>query len=519
MNLNKIVLLCALAISGCNKDAIPNNNEHSHEVSPDKPVVSLTEAQKWKSESGVLEKDSNQSIFITNYEIPVDLSLVRSVAFKIEPKFGTVAEPFGGVFSASYFKNNGYDKATSIVVPVYGMYSNYDNTIDFKITFNDGSVASFKKALYVPEYKNLNHKLEKLDTTDQIEGGNKVSFSYFAMQSKTSQGMVIADVDGNIRWVFNELEQDKVANRSGLFFNGEFVRQRKSDLVIQTLTGVQRVVPIKTNIERMYPNHEISIGKTGIFTCISGYIDGVRKRESVVIEVNPNTGEVIHTWDLGEILTKAIVDGGESPDDFVGKGIVRDWFHMNSVIYDKSDDSIIVSSRENFVIKLDYKTGDIKWIFGDETKMWGQYASLMAFAISTKDIPPIGQHSLSIEKNGDLLMFNNGHESEHQPDHKLTGESLATSLVTAYKVDSENKTADLTWSYDGGVKCDICSSAYRKGDDYLITYSSVDMHNRLLRHEEIKIVDNAGGLKAGFRFNGMCLVWNTKIINPNIIYK
>ena len=31
---------------------------------------------------------------------------------------------------------------------------------------------------------------------------------------------------------------------------------------------------------------------------------------------------------------------------------------------------LIISSRENFVICLDYETGAIRWILGDETKKW-----------------------------------------------------------------------------------------------------------------------------------------------------
>ena len=62
---------------------------------------------------------------------------------------------------------------------------------------------------------------------------------------------------------------------------------------------------------------------------------------------------------------------GDDPTRFVRPGV--DWFHVNAATYDPRDDSVIVSSRENFVIKLDYATGTPIWILGDPTKYWAQF--------------------------------------------------------------------------------------------------------------------------------------------------
>ncbi|UKA04674.1 aryl-sulfate sulfotransferase [Photobacterium damselae] len=516
MKLNKVFLLCALVLSGCNKTS--NNNS----VQPDgsdgehveKPVMTL--ADKWAGESGVVEHDLNQSIFITNYDIPIDREDVDSIGFKIEPKANSVASPLKGVYSGKYLSSLESQSGDIITVPVYGMYSSYVNTIDFEIKFKDQSVYNFHKELSVPVYQNFNNKLERLDI---IQTPSKpLSFSYYAMQSKTTQGMVIADVDGNIRWVFNEDKLQGLANRSGLFYLGEFVRQYKDWLVFQSLTGKEHRIQIKSHMTLMTPHHEINIGRDGLLLNVSGYIDGERKRESVLLEVNPKTGTVLKTWDLGKILSKWMTSNGDDPSEFVGSGIVRDWFHMNSAIYDSNDDTVIISSRENFIIKLDYNSGKPIWIFGDKTKIWGNYPSLFDIALKTEGMPPIGQHALSIEQNGNLLMFNNGHESEHQPEGKLTGESLTTSKVVSYRINDKNKSAIQTWSYDGGVKCDICSSVYRKDNDYLITYSSIDMKSPRNRHEEIRFISSDSSVEGRFQFYGMCLVWNAKIIEPNVEY-
>ena len=99
-------------------------------------------------------------------------------------------------------------------------------------------------------------------------------------------------------------------------------------------------------------------------------------------------------------------------------GAPGDWFHNNAVTYKRSDDSLLVSSRENFVIALDHGSSAIKWILGDMTKFWFQFPSLQQFALTldVNTLPPIGEHALSITKDDNLLLFDNGQDSlNHTP--------------------------------------------------------------------------------------------------------
>ena len=47
--------------------------------------------------------------------------------------------------------------------------------------------------------------------------------------------------------------------------------------------------------------------------------------------------------------------GGDDPSGFVYP-VGTDWFHNNATTYNKADNTLIVSSRENFVIAVDYDT-------------------------------------------------------------------------------------------------------------------------------------------------------------------
>ena len=103
-------------------------------------------------------------------------------------------------------------------------------------------------------------------------------------------------------------------------------------------------------------HHDITSGKTGLLVEVDGTEAGVQHIESMLAEVDA-AGATIREWDLAEILSDNMRSRGDDPSTFVGSSV--DWFHMNAAVYDPTDDSVIVSSRENFVIKLDYQSGNI----------------------------------------------------------------------------------------------------------------------------------------------------------------
>ena len=67
-------------------------------------------------------------------------------------------------------------------------------------------------------------------------------------------------------------------------------------------------------------------------------------------------GNILRTWNLADIISAAMIAGGDDPHQFVYRAPI-DWFHNNACAYRSSDNSLIVSSRENFVIALDYDSG------------------------------------------------------------------------------------------------------------------------------------------------------------------
>jgi arylsulfate sulfotransferase len=247
-------------------------------------------------------------------------------------------------------------------------------------------------------------------------------------------------------------------------------------------------------------HHNIDPGREGMILDV----DTVDQTESVNLEVDAG-GNVLRTWNLAEIISAAMIAGGDDPSQFVYPA-PTDWFHNNACAYRNSDTALIVSSRENFVIALDYDSGNIKWILGDPTKHWYEFPSLRAFALtlSPGSLPPIGEHALSM--SGDqLLLFDNGTGSNFQ---QPPGETRTYSAPRKYQIDLDAFEATETWHYypDPSVYSAFCSSVYEDApENYVIDYTLGDN-----AYTGIVGLDALGNVAFNYRYqlNGCGTAWN-----------
>jgi len=180
---------------------------------------------------------------------------------------------------------------------------------------------------------------------------------------------------------------------------------------------------------------------------------------------------VLKSWNLADIISSAMIARGDDPSSFVYPA-PTDWFHNNATAYRASDNSLIVSSRENFVIAIDYDSGAIKWIMGDPTKKWHQFRSLRYFqlALGPDTLPPIGQHAVSISADK-LLLFDDGTGSSFQMP---PGETRTYSATRKYDLDLVNGKATEIYHYlaDPSIYSPYCSSVYEDApDNYVIDYT------------------------------------------------
>ena len=221
----------------------------------------------------------------------------------------------------------------------------------------------------------------------------------------------------------------------------------------------------------------------------------VRTVRDVIIEVDQN-GTVVDEWALWDILdpyrnnvlkaldqgavclnidaTKAgqtitaeqlaELDKTDNFGDIVGAGAGRNWAHINSVDYDPTDDSIIISSRHQSALIKIGRDKQVKWIMGSP-EGWGPKFADKVLKPVDKDGKPIKcegskcegdfdwtwtQHTgwrVDSKSNKDvfyLSVFDNGDargmEQPALPEMKY-------SRAVVYKIDQKKMTVEQIWEY------------------------------------------------------------------------
>ncbi len=170
-----------------------------------------------------------------------------------------------------------------------------------------------------------------------------------------------------------------------------------------------------------------------------------------IVEIDRTSGAVVRAHKLIDMLDRYRVCYGSLKPDPQTKfptPLSRDWSHANSVAYDPTDDSFVVSLRnQDAITKFDRTTGELIWILGphDNWKLpW-----------SGKLLRPMGplswpyhQHDVSVTARGTILCFDNGNYRASPPNKKLPGKDNYSRAVE-FAIDRATMSIAEVWSYGG----------------------------------------------------------------------
>ncbi|GAB4027629.1 hypothetical protein GCM10028773_59480 [Spirosoma koreense] len=359
-------------------------------------------------------------------------------------------------------------------IPLIGLYANYANTVDVRIVSAGGDTlakssitiqtAPLSSGIPLPtsivaapfDEANVAPGLILVSSFSNI-GTGKPSSPYFL------------DNYGDIRWILdfrnhpqlNTLSYDDGISRlrNGNFYFGSTTTPMiyEVDLLGKLINnwGLSGYVFHHEVHEKPNGNFLLNATKPG-----STYKDGVSPTvEDFVIEIDRQNGNLLTVWDLKESLDETRYSVTQ---DVIQQA--NDWFHGNAVMYDSTDNTIVVSGRSQGIVKLDYNN-NVKWILaahkGWTTNRRGE--DLTQFLLKPLDangnlISDAGiidgttiapdfewnwyQHNISHLPNGDWMMFDNGTVREFNPS--VTSKY---SRVVRYKIDSGNKTVQQIWTY------------------------------------------------------------------------
>jgi arylsulfate sulfotransferase len=293
--------------------------------------------------------------FISNISMVVSpAAALEDIRFIVRSKPLSVVRPVSVRYSAAYLSRRGlFDASTGqVTVLVFGLYENYSNTIDLVADFTDGTFQRNTIDIRTAAFVDPTGGIYKRPIIVQSRARNlSLNYDYFMLRGGTATiSPVIVDTEGEVRWV----------GTAGLASKSVIVDGNSIVLAADPDTGITRM-ELDGSFQKIADyaaigvvnsgHHNYDPGKYGILV----EVDTTEGIESTIIEVD-RTGAILKTWRLADILSAAMIAAGDDPSAFIRAA--DDWFHNNSATYRKADDTLIVSSRENFVIALDYERSD-----------------------------------------------------------------------------------------------------------------------------------------------------------------
>ncbi|MCP9291246.1 MULTISPECIES: aryl-sulfate sulfotransferase [Gracilimonas] len=372
-------------------------------------------------------------------------------------------------------------------IPVLGLYPDAENQVVLTVENSNQHVVkdtlnvtteALPDFLPTPEINVLQEsKMEPGMHFNEVHIGNAGKFNSYPL---------MFDNNGDIRWYLDLSEHDRITwpiqfNGDGTFFAIFGVTIIEYDMLGNELN---RIVVEENNmhheiIKLPNGNYVIAVSRVGTTMIKNG--EEIGSVEDYIIEVD-GSGSIVNEWDMAEILDvnrTTLTDGGV------------DWFHMNSIWYSESDNTLIISGRNQGVVKVDWEN-NLKWIFAPH-QGWGkagryekstETAPFLLTAVDESGTPfsdevqlgtlesndfswVWGQHAPLILPNGNLFIFDNGF-------NRNFGTAASNySMGTEYEINEQHMTVKQVWSY-GRSRGDELFSSIISDVDYL-----PNTHNRL----------------------------------------
>ena len=253
--------------------------------------------------------------FISNVSLTAsDTTVLKSIQFTIAPKPGSVTRPLSGTYANYYLVNRGFENPQTgeIMLPVYGLYAGRTNTVTLTYRFKDGSSRQANTTITTATFDDhCGHSTPtvlqpRTDSTD-------LSYDYIFISNGGcgNNSPVLIDTDSEIRWV-SPTSLPAVFSGSALFINNAIYETQGATLRRVDLDGTITWLGDYSSQGVENFHHNTDPGKTGALL----EADTTTYFESVVMEVD-FSGKLLKTWNLADIISAAMIAGGDDPSQFV----------------------------------------------------------------------------------------------------------------------------------------------------------------------------------------------------------
>ncbi len=258
-------------------------------------------------------------------------------------------------------------------VPVLGLYPGRDNTVC--LSFYDEEGVLVKTFSFVIKTKPLPKALK--DMVKVKENQTPPTFSLTFVYGGDTRYPYAFDRAGEIRFFLQ-----RTPKPYGLHFlsNGHFLFAEKNILMpsfsnphssqvleMDLLGRVHRIY----NVENGLHHDAGEMTEGGNLIAAGSSLE--HSNEDMIMELDRKTGKVVKQVKLGDIFDKTYQDG-------------IDWVHLNTVSYDPKTNTVLICCRNlHTVARIDWGTGELKWIFC-HPKFW------RGTSMEDKLLTPVGKN-------------------------------------------------------------------------------------------------------------------------------
>lgn len=408
-----------------------------------------------------LEKETPLSFLVDGISLELNpfgnapLSAFAHIQTKKQSKI--FVEILGEIPVKKSFKN----VSRAHTLPILGLYAGSGNKVSISISDKDDLITltdtiTIQTAPLPPFFPDI-----EINTVNEnlMERGFHFNEFNVGNAGNLNSYPFIYDNKGKVRWYMDLSSFGRIIwpiqfNDDGSFYSVYGVSILEFDMTGKELN---RVVVEENNmhhdiIKLPNANYVVAVSRVGT-TMIKNGEESISV-EDFIIEVD-KAGNIVTEWDMAEVLDVNrinLTDGG------------HDWFHMNAIWYDESDHSLIVSGRNQGLVKVNWEN-ELQWILAPH-QGWGKAgrqgqgpdtSPCLLTAVDESGNPLSdeiqqgtaesnnfswvwGQHAPLILPNGNVFIFDNGF-------NRNFGNATSYSMATEYQINEDDRTVQVVWSY------------------------------------------------------------------------
>ena len=390
-----------------------------------------------------------------------------------------------------------FESKTEHYLPIYGLYADTENEVTIEYEGVKKTITIKTEAL--PE--------DMILPTDITADKSKLSNDLYFFTPSSSGYTVAYDVNGDVRWYLN------------IYAIWEINRLDNGHLLVSTerlinspyyMTGLYEIdllgkIYKEYSLEGGYHHDYFEMENGNFLVASDNFASDEGTVEDYIVEIDRNSGEIVKRFDLKDILNEE--DGkSENWSEY-------DWFHNNSVWYDKNTNSITLSGRhQDAVINIDYDTGELNWIIGDPTNWSEDYQKYFFTPVGDDFEWQWSQHAAMITPEGYVFIFDNGNNKSKNKDEYVPA-SKSYSRGVMYKIDTEKMTIEQVFEY-GKERGNEFYSPYISDVDYLAK------DHYIIHSGGIVYVDGENSNQpAGFSENTTLVSDTVELLNNKVVFE